>query len=294
MAENAATRTELEALVATLRPKLHRYVARMTGSVIDGEDVVQEALTRTLEASPPNEAIAQPEAWLFRIAHNTAIDFLRRRSRNDAAHAGKNLDMVADSAPTPEEQIAAATSLRTFARLPTLQRSTVILKDVLGYSLEETAGIVEASVPAVKSALHRGRTRLRELADEAAEVPSPTLSGPERARLAAYADRFNARDFDAVRDMLADDVRLELVGRTRMRGREVHNYFGNYASIHDWRLVPGQVDGRPAILVYDPREPKAPPTYFLLLEWDGDRLVVIRDFRHVRYVVDGAEIAESL
>jgi RNA polymerase sigma-70 factor, ECF subfamily len=146
----------------------------------------------------------------------------------------------------------------------------------------------------VKAALHRGRERLRELARETDDRPPAALSAQELARLAAYADRFNAHDFDAVRDMLAEDVRLELVARTRMQGHQVRtSYFGNYASIDDWRFVPGQVDGRPAILVYDPSKSEARPTYFILLKWDGDRLVSIRDFRHARYAAEGADIVEA-
>ena len=282
---------QLERLIAELRPKLHRYCASITGSVIDGEDVMQEALIKAVEAFPREASIAQPQAWLFRIAHNEAIDFVRQRARQDASHAEDDPDMI-DPAPTPEEHLAAASSLRTLVRLPIVQRGAVILKDVLGYSIEEIGGIIAASVPAVKAALHRGRARLRELAGEPDDRPSPALSGPERARLAAYAERFNARDFDAVRDILAKDVRLELVARTRMRGREVHTYFGNYASVDDWRLVPGQVEGRPAILVCDPSEPQRSPSYFILLEWDGGKLVAIRDFRHARYAIEGAEMAD--
>ena len=282
---------QLERLIAELRPKLHRYCARMTGSVIDGEDVMQQALVKAVEAFPREGNIARPQAWLFRIAHNEAMDFLRRRARQDASHAEEDPDMI-DPAPTPEEQLAATSSLRTFARLPVVQRSAVILKDVLGYSIEETGGIIAASVPAVKAALHRGRARLRELAGEPDDRPPPALSGPDRARLAAYAERFNARDFDAIRDMLAEDVRLELVARTRMRGSEVRSYFGNYASVDDWRLVPGQIEGQPAILVYDPSEPQAPPAYFILLEWDDGKLIGIRDFRHARYAVEGAEMID--
>ena len=281
---------QLERLIAELRPKLHRYCARMAGSVIDGEDVMQEALIKAVEAFPRQGTIDFPKAWLFRIAHNEAIDFVRRRARQEFSNAEEDLDMI-DPAPTPEEHLAAASSLRTFARLPILQRSAVILKDVLGYSIEEIGGIIAASVPAVKSALHRGRERLRELAGGPDDRPSPPLSEPERARLAAYAERFNAHDFDAVRDMLAQDVRLELVARTRLRGREVHTYFGNYASVDDWRFVPGQIDGRPAILVFDPRKPETRPTYFILVEWDGGKLVAIRDFRHARYAVEDAEMA---
>jgi RNA polymerase sigma-70 factor (ECF subfamily) len=283
---------QLERLIAELRPKLHRYCARMTGSVIDGEDVMQQALVKAVEGFPRAGNIVQPQAWLFRIAHNEAIDFMRRRARQDSTYAEEDPDMI-DPAPTPEEQLAATSGLRTFARLPTVQRSAVILKDVLGYSIEETGGIIAASVPAVKAALHRGRARLRELAGELDDRPSPALSGAERTRLAAYAERFNARDFDAIRDMLAEDVRLELVSRTRMSGREVHNYFGNYASVGDWRLVPGQIEGRPAILVYDPGEPQARPTYFILLEWDDGKLVGIRDFRHARYAIEGAEMVDE-
>jgi RNA polymerase sigma-70 factor (ECF subfamily) len=287
-------RTQLERLVAELRPKLHRYVARMTGSVIDGEDVVQEALIKAIEAVRRDEEVAQPEAWLFRIAHNAAIDFLRRRARHDAAHAEEEMETMIDPAPTPEEQLAVAASLRTFAQLPVVQRSAVILKDVLGYSNEETGDIIAASVPAVKAALHRGRERLRQLATEPEDDrPPPALSPQERSRLAVYANRFNARDFDAVRDMLAEDVRLELVSRTRLRGAEVRNYFGNYSAVHDWRFVPGQVEGRPALLVYDPNEPQAPPSYFVLLQWAGDKLAAIRDFRHARYAIEGAEIVDE-
>jgi len=281
-----------EKLIGELRPKLHRYSARMTGSVIDGEDVLQDALAKAVEAFSREAGIAQPQAWLFRIAHNEAIDFLRRRARHDSIKAEEDLNMVPDPEPTTEQRASAAASLRTFARLPVVQRSAVILMDVLGYSIEEIGEIIGATVPAVKAALHRGRARLRELAAEPDDRPLAALSEAERARLAAYAERFNARDFDAVRDMLAEDVRLELVSRTRMRGDEVRNYFGNYATVHDWRLAPGQIDGQPAILVYDPNEPGARPTYFVLLEWEDGKLVEIRDFRHARYAIEGAEIVE--
>ena len=57
-----------EQLLAELRPKLHRYCARMTGSVIDGEDVLQEALAKAIEAFPRAGPVVNPEGWLFRIA----------------------------------------------------------------------------------------------------------------------------------------------------------------------------------------------------------------------------------
>src|SRR5215468_6650662 len=84
----------LERTLREMRPRLHRYCARMTGSVIDGEDVVQEAIVKALDAYPMAGPLADPAAWLFRITHNAALDFLRRRARIDAAHSNEDLDTM--------------------------------------------------------------------------------------------------------------------------------------------------------------------------------------------------------
>jgi RNA polymerase sigma-70 factor (ECF subfamily) len=285
---DSTARATFERLLGELRPKLHRYCARMTGSVIDGEDVVQDALIKALEAFD-RHAVASPEGWLFRIAHNAALDHLRRRARQEALGTDQDPDMIVDPVIPAEQRLAAATSLHTFMRLPVAQRSSIILMDVLGYSLEEIRDVTAQSIPAVKAALNRGRTRLRELAQEGDDRPPPRLADEERALLAAYVDRFNARDFDAVRDMLGAEVRLDLVNRRQLKGREVANYFTNYANAADWRLAPGFVDRAPAILVYDPADP-ARPQYFILLQWARDRLATIRDFRYARYALEGAEV----
>ena len=159
-------RAACDRLLRELRPKLHRYCARMTGSVIDGEDVVQEAIVKALEALPDAGSIVHPEGWLFRIAHNAALDFLRHRARRDATRSDEDPDMVVDPASTADDRQIAVASLRTFMRLPVAQRSCVILMDVLGYSLQEISDVIDSSIPAVKAALNRGRARLRELAQE--------------------------------------------------------------------------------------------------------------------------------
>jgi len=281
---------ELEPLVVAMRPKLHRYCARMVGSVIDGEDVLQDALIKAVEARPAAGAIQNPEGWLFRIAHNTALDFLRRRSRQEALRSAEEVEMIADEWDAIASRQIANASLRTFMRLPVAQRSSVILMDVLGCSLQEVCDIMDYSLPAAKAALHRGRTQLRHLAEEGDDAPRPALSDADQARLAAYVASFNARDFDAIRAMIADDVRLELVSRTRLNGKaEVSRYFGNYSLVSDWHLVAGSVEGRPAILVFDPDEPDGKPKYFVLLGWTADKVATIRDFRHAPYVIEGAE-----
>jgi len=280
----------IDGLLIALRPRLHRYCARMVGSVIDGEDVLQDTLIKAVEAFASAGPIGNPEGWLFRIAHNTALDFLRRRNRQEALRSGEEVDMIADPADTVASREIARASLRTFMRLPVAQRSSVILMDVLGCSLQEVGDVMDYSLPAVKAALHRGRARLRELAEEPDDAPRPELSSAERDRLGAYVAHFNARDFDAIRAMISDDVRLDLVNKARVNGKaEVSRYFGNYSRLSDWHLVPGLVEGHPAILVFDPNEPGAGPKYFMLLNWSADKVLAIRDFRHAAYVIDGAE-----
>jgi len=288
--EAPVTAADIDRLMVEMRPTLHRYCARMVGSVIDGEDVLQDALVKAIASLASAGALGNPAGWLFRIAHNTALDFLRRRNRQEILVAGEEVEMIADPADTVANRQIASAGLRTFMRLPIAQRASVVLADVLGYSLSEVCEVMDFSLPAVKAALHRGRARLRELADQSDDGPRPELPEADRSRLDAYVAHFNARDFDAIRAMIADDVRLDLVGRTRMKGKEeVSRYFGNYSKVADWRLVPGLVEGHPAILVFDPTEPGRGPKYFMLLQWSADKVATIRDFRHVPYVIDGAE-----
>ena len=144
--------------------------------------------------------------------------------------------MIADPVAPADERRQPRRSLRTFMRLPVAQRCSIILMDVLGYSLDEIGGVTGTSIPAIKAALHRGRARLRELAQEPDDRAAAALDEAERALLAAYVDRFNARDFDAVRDMLADEVRLELVNKSAaQRPKRRRAYFTNYST--DRRLA---------------------------------------------------------
>src|SRR4051794_27180330 len=116
----------------------------MTGSVIDGEDALQEALLKAVEAFERLAGIANPEGWVFRIAHHAALDLLRRRARRQAHESGEEVDDMADPRSPINEQMAVEASLGTFMRLPVAQRSSVVLMDVLGYSLDEVGAITDA------------------------------------------------------------------------------------------------------------------------------------------------------
>src|SRR4029078_8065808 len=165
----------------------------MTGSVIDGEDVLQDALIKAMEAFAGSGPIGNPEGWLFRIAHNTALDFPRRRTRQEAVRSDEEVDSMADQRDAVTSRQIAAASLRTFMRLPVGRRSSVILVDVLGCSLREVCEIMDLSLPAAKAALHRGRAQLREIAGEPEDAPLPKLSDADRDRLGASVFPFDSR-----------------------------------------------------------------------------------------------------
>jgi RNA polymerase sigma factor (sigma-70 family) len=122
-------RAELSALAIALRPDLHRFCARLMGSVIEGEDVVQDTLVRALEALPGLDKATPLRPWLFRIAHNRALDRMRSRlvRQTEPMEAAAR---VADlSNPDPLEALmrrdAVKTAVSRFAELPIHQRSAV-------------------------------------------------------------------------------------------------------------------------------------------------------------------------
>jgi RNA polymerase sigma factor (sigma-70 family) len=286
-------RRQFLALVDHVRPDLHRYCTRMTGSVTDGEDVVQDTLARAYYQLSELKELPPLRPWLFRIAHNRAIDHLRREGYRAHEPLEDALEVADDDGREPENALARSQAVRaalsSFLRLAPAQRGCVILKDVLDYPLEEIAGELDLSVPAVKAALHRGRERLRELADAPAPAPRALALSPALVR---YADLFNAHDWDGVRAMLADDVRLDLVSRRKAAGRrEVGVYFTNYESAEGWRLVPGWLDGREVLGVC--LNNAARPDYFVELGLCGEQVAAIRDFRYVPYIAREATFVTS-
>jgi RNA polymerase sigma factor (sigma-70 family) len=288
-AQHEGRRRFLE-LVADLRPELHRYCARMTGSIADGEDIVQDTLGRAYYLLPEMNELPAFRPWLFRIAHNRALDHLRRYEARMGEPLSAAQDSAIDPAPDPGDAIAHEQAVRAavsrFVELAPAQRSCVILKDVLGHSLEEIGALLELSLAAVKAALHRGRLRLRELAE------APPAAAPPRqtsTAVARYVALFNARDWDGVRAMLAEDVQLDLVSRAQRAGRAVGDYMTNYERYRDWRLAPAWLEGREVIAVF--RAPgDARPGYFIELTVENGKVRLIRDFRYVHYVMQDAAV----
>ena len=284
-------RARLSAVAGELRPELHRYCARLMGSVIDGEDVVQDTLVRALEAVQDLDEATPLRFWLFRIAHNRALDLLRGRSLRRSEPIDAAPDVADPASPDPEEtlmrQEAVRTAVSRFAQLSILQRSVVILKDVLDESLAEIADLLDLTVDAVKGHLARGRARLRDIN---AQAGPPADARPASADVARFVALFNQRDWDALRALLADDVKLvQSVHPLRAGAADVGMFFGIYARGDAVWLAPAWLEGREVIAVFEDRaDPR--PGYMMWLEWRDGRITFIRDYRYVRYVVADAEL----
>ena len=271
-------------LVDGIRPELHRYCARMTGSVFDGEDVVQDTLAKAYYALGQMMEPPPLRPWLFRIAHNTAMDFLKRYDQ-------KNVEPVADVPERAEledttidpELVEAA--LMVFVELPPVQRSAVILKDVLGQSLEDTAATMGTTIGAVKAALTRGRGKIARTSRNASLHAAQDASAEGQATLQRYVRLFNDRNWDELRAQLGEEAQLDVVSRIQRRAVTA-GYYDRYAAVmeeEDLRAEAGFVDGVPAVAIFRPAS-STEPAYFILLESTGGRISHIRDFRYVPYI----------
>ena len=271
--------------ITHLRPRLHRYCARMTGSVLDGEDVMQEAVFeayRKLDTFDDSRALSP---WLFRIVHNRCIDFLRRRQvRQEAEAAAASLELVLPIDP-PGRGIDRAVE-RLVVDLPPKERACVLLKDVFDYSLDEIADLVDSTVGGVKAALSRGRAKLATL--PGTPEPKLTLRPSELELLRLYVDRFNRRDWDGVRELASADARLRVADCFAGRLAE-SPYFVEYERpIIPWRMVLGKVDGETVVIIL--RDDTDDPTPFSVIRVDvaGDRIVRITDYIKSPWILQAA------
>ena len=288
-------RAGLVALAGELRPELHRYCARLMGSVIDGEDVVQDTLARAFLALDELDEAPPLRPWLFRIAHNRALDLLRSRAIRAAEPIEAAHDVADQATPDPVEMLmrqeAVKTAVSRFTELPILQRSVVVMKDVLDEPLAEIGALLDLTVDAVKGHLARGRARLREINARADQLPD---ARPASAAVARYVALFNRQDWDGLRALLADDVKLNQATHPLRIGRaDVGMFFSIYAKMDGVWLAPAWLDDREVIAVFENRgDPK--PSYMMWLEWRDGQISFIRDYRYVRYVAAEAELVLAL
>jgi RNA polymerase sigma-70 factor, ECF subfamily len=274
--------------LAQLRPRLHRYCARMIGSTLDGEDVVQDALFdayRRLETFDDTRPVGP---WLFRIAHNRCIDFLRRRETRVQAEAAAAPPPVTAAIDPVGPALGRAVE-HVVRQLPPKERACVLLKDVFDYTIEEIADLVESTPGGVKAALHRGREKLAAAPPLAAKRAVVEIPEETRRVLQLYVERFNRRDWDGLRDLIAADATVRVGDRfDGLLGDSP--YFARYARLRvPLVAVLSDLDGEPALVLHAETEGPSHPQAFVRLSVAHSRIVGITDYTHCPWTIAAAE-----
>jgi RNA polymerase sigma-70 factor, ECF subfamily len=201
-------------LTAPLRPALHAYCRRLTGNLWDAEDLVQDALLRAFGTlGHVHHEIANPRAYLLRTATNLWVDTVRRRVGEAGAIAAQ---AAGPGAPLPEPGAVRDVGTALLQRLAPQERAAVLLKDLFDASLDEIALVLATTPGAVKSALHRGRERMREPTEPTA-TPRPV---PSVALLDRFVALYDARDKDGLVALMLDGGQIENVGCGLEFGRD--------------------------------------------------------------------------
>jgi RNA polymerase sigma-70 factor, ECF subfamily len=265
-------------LVEPYRGELHAHCYRMLGSIQDAEDALQDALTNAWRALPRFEGRSSLRAWLYRIATNVCLRTIERRPRRvlpidhgpaadpDDAPAEPLLESVwvepypdarlaHDAGAAPEARYEQRESgelafIAALQHLPPRQRAVLILRDVLGFSAGEVAGVLETTPASVYSALQRAHRTVDERLPERSQQAALRALGDERlgALVDRYVEAWERGDVDAVVAMLTDDATITMPPRpTWYRGREaVAGFLREFplASENRSLLVPAGVSGQ--------------------------------------------------
>lgn len=252
--------------IEPLRPKLHAYCLRLSGSVWEAEDLVQESLLRAFavmgrgDLHGEHSRFDKPQAYLTQVATNLWIDRLRRQRREVL----EPLEGPAENAPSAVVTRAAGAAL--FDRTSPQERAAVVLKDVFDFSLEETAEILATTPGAVKAALSRGRGKL---ADDRPLLP-PRASAASAALVDRFIAAFHARDLAAVVGLLLEPVTWEVQGVGGERGRDT--IWLNVEPPSGLLAEPHVIDGELAVTYTLPDGPGRVVTGALRLEETDGRI----------------------
>jgi RNA polymerase sigma-70 factor (ECF subfamily) len=302
-------------LVEPHRSELHAHCYRMLGSVHDAEDALQEALVRAWRGLDKFEGRSSLRSWLYRIATNTSLDAIQRRPKRVLPvdygppadpHGGVG-EPVVESVwiePYPDETLAIedgyaspdalyeqreAIELAFIAALqllPANQRAVLILREVLGFSAQETAETLDTSVASVNSALQRARATIEKKVPDQSQQETLSALGDEKLRetVEQYADAWERNDVDTVVSMLADDVAFTMPPMARwFSGLEgVRGFLERWSMLPEWgwKAIAISANGQPALAFYswDEEQQARVPFAINVLTFEGDKIKEVDAF----------------
>jgi RNA polymerase sigma-70 factor (ECF subfamily) len=253
-------------LTAPHRQALHRHCYRLLGSLDDADDALQETLLRAWRSIDRFEPVAPIRAWLYRIATNVSLRMLEQhRAAPDAGerlqpYPDHLLDDLPSPAPSPETAVEEREGIglafvAAMQLLPPKQRVTVVLRDVLGWSAREVAELLDDTVPAVNSALQRGRERLQRESGGIARAHAPADRRVEQQLIRRFQEAWAEVDVEGIVALLADDALLTMPPEPfRFEGSDaIGKFFATVpvgGRLDQIRLVPAHANGQPALAAY--------------------------------------------
>jgi RNA polymerase sigma-70 factor (ECF subfamily) len=255
----------------------------MLGSLAEAEEAVQETLLRAWRRRETYAGHGPLRAWLYKIATNHCLDLLARRPRRSIPSTygpASTLDapipgdvnepvwlepypdaLLASEEAGPEARVTQRESITlafvaALHLLPPRQRAVLLLRDVLDWPASEVAALLEQSVPAVKSALHRARTTLSQNYAASGALAPAALNEAQQQLLARYVRAWEEADVDGLAALLKADVTFSMPpipawyrGRETVRGLVSRTVVAGPAHGR-WRLRPTYANGQPAFGLY--------------------------------------------
>jgi RNA polymerase sigma-70 factor (ECF subfamily) len=269
------TQAEFTAQVEPHRRELQVHCYRMTGSLDDSEELVQETFLRAWRRRETYAGRASLRAWLYRIATNACLDAIAKRPRASdeipwlQPYPDELLDGLTAGDAGPDEAVVAKETIElafmtAIQHLPPRQRAVLILRGVLGWSAKDTADLLDSSIPSVNSALQRARRGLQQrLPEQRAEwAPDADPTRAERELLDRYVEATERADAHAVKELMSEDSRFSMppepglwVGRDRIVDVWVEGGFGT-PEFGDLRCRLTRVNLQPAVACYNRRPGK--------------------------------------
>jgi RNA polymerase sigma-70 factor (TIGR02960 family) len=298
-------------LTDPFRRELQLHCYRILGSLQDAEDMLQETLLAAWRGLDEFQGRASLRTWLYRIATNRCLNLLRSNARRPAKEVPPMpepppptrrseplwlqpypdilIEGLPDSAPGPAaryetKEAVALAFVAGLQRLPPLQRTALVLRDVLGFSAGESASILETTEASVKGALQRARAALAERPVDSSRAPVPD-SPQEREIVGRLSEALEGGDTKAVVALLADDAWMTMPPYPfEYQGKEaIALFLDDRARLRGGtplRVVPTRANGQPAFGCYvdDRHAPVARAVRFLVLTLDGEQISALTFF----------------